>query len=100
MMHPKVGPWLLQAIMRETTHTITQAALSNLMIIGGATPLGLAQSRPTAPDLRSCRYSDRVFLSKWSRAAFHDNAMGPAIGMLVHLTWESPTPVTVARGRR
>jgi hypothetical protein len=63
--------------MRETAHTITQTALSILMIIGGATPLGLALSRRTAPDLRSCRYSDRVFLSKWSRAAFHDNAMAP-----------------------
>jgi hypothetical protein len=32
-----------------------------LMIIGGATPWGLAQIRPTAPDLNRCRYSDQVY---------------------------------------
>jgi hypothetical protein len=47
--------------MRETAHTKAKIALSILMIIGGATPWGLAQSRPTAPDLHSCRYSDQVY---------------------------------------
>jgi hypothetical protein len=49
--------------MRETAHTITQIALLILMLVGGATPWGLAQSRPAAPDLRGCRYSDQLYNS-------------------------------------
>jgi hypothetical protein len=41
--------------------TTAKIALSILMMIGGATPSGSAQSRLTAPDLSSCRYSDQLY---------------------------------------
>jgi hypothetical protein len=43
--------------------TTAKIAISILMMIGEATPWGFAQSRPRAPDLHYCRYSDQVYNS-------------------------------------